>query len=182
MQEPYKRIAYVWDPNSPIPEAPQRLTFRPVQSIGKETFSGLVAAVMADALDRSDRKEVATMGASEAARQMLSEASEWFDFQADWWQVASGRQGQLVGFVLPVLIRGEEKYGLGDGTFYYLGVLPGHRGNGYIIDLLIHGTATLHKIGECRIFSDTVVNNAPMMRAFLAAGYQQHGAPKSVPL
>ncbi len=172
MQEPYKRIAYVWDPNSPIPEAPQRLTFRPVQSIGKETFSGLVAAVMADALDRSDRKEVATIEASEAARQFLSEASEWFDFQADWWQVASGRQGQLVGFVLPVLIRGEEKDGLGDGTFYYLGVLPGHRGNGYIIDLLIQSTAILDEIGIWRIYSDTDVHNAPMIRAFQAAGYQ----------
>jgi RimJ/RimL family protein N-acetyltransferase len=58
-----------------------------------------------------------------------------------------------------------------EGTIHYIGVLPEHRGQGYIIDLLQEATETLKSIGVWRIFSDTDINNFPMRNAFEKVGY-----------
>lgn len=53
----------------------------------------------------------------------------------------------------------------------YLGVLPAHRGNGYIHDVLAAGTSLLAAQGVPRIRAATDVGNAPMAAAFARAGY-----------
>lgn len=64
----------------------------------------------------------------------------------------------------------------GGGTGYnpviaYIGVLPAHRGNGHIDDLLAEGTRILARQDVPRIRASTDVGNVPMARAFQRAGY-----------
>ena len=53
----------------------------------------------------------------------------------------------------------------------YVGVLPEHRGNGYIDGILAEGTRVLAEAGAPRIRASTDVGNRPMANAFTRAGY-----------
>jgi RimJ/RimL family protein N-acetyltransferase len=53
----------------------------------------------------------------------------------------------------------------------YLGVVPAHRGNGYIDDVLAEGTRILAAQNVPRIRAATDLGNTPMAGAFERAGY-----------
>jgi RimJ/RimL family protein N-acetyltransferase len=53
----------------------------------------------------------------------------------------------------------------------FLAVLPGHRGNGYINDILAEGTRILARHEVSRIRASTDLGNTPMADAFQRAGY-----------
>ena len=81
-----------------------------------------------------------------------------------WWRVASLPDGEPVGFVTPA--RNDYNAIIG-----YLGVVPTHRGNGYIDDLLAEGTRLLAAQNVPRIRAATDLGNFPMADAFNRAGY-----------
>jgi ribosomal protein S18 acetylase RimI-like enzyme len=56
-------------------------------------------------------------------------------------------------------------------TITFVGVLPAHRGNGYIDDLLAAGTAVAQRNGFATILSDVDTENTPMMAAMERAGH-----------
>jgi RimJ/RimL family protein N-acetyltransferase len=82
----------------------------------------------------------------------------------DWWRVATLPGGDPVGFVIPA----SNDYG---PIIAYLGVVPAHRGNGYIDDVLAEGTRILAAQDAPRIRAATDLGNVPMARAFQRAGY-----------
>ncbi|RAO30732.1 hypothetical protein ONO23_04227 [Micromonospora noduli] len=53
----------------------------------------------------------------------------------------------------------------------YLGVVPEHRGRGYVDGLLAEGTRILAEEDVPRIRAATDLGNAPMANAFARAGY-----------
>ena len=53
----------------------------------------------------------------------------------------------------------------------YLGVLPAHRGNGYVGDVLGEGTRVLAAQDVRQIRASTDLGNVPMARAFQRVGY-----------
>jgi RimJ/RimL family protein N-acetyltransferase len=53
----------------------------------------------------------------------------------------------------------------------YLGVLPAHRGNGYINEILAEGTRILAAQDVPRIRASTDLGNVPMAAAFARAGW-----------
>jgi RimJ/RimL family protein N-acetyltransferase len=53
----------------------------------------------------------------------------------------------------------------------YLGVVPAHRGLGYVHDLLAAGTSLLAAHNVHRIRATADVGNVPMAAAFALAGY-----------
>ena len=60
-------------------------------------------------------------------------------------------------------------------TIFYVGVVPGMRGRGYVDDLLAAGTATLLEVrlrdgNEKPLRADTYISNGPMAAAFGRAG------------
>jgi ribosomal protein S18 acetylase RimI-like enzyme len=73
--------------------------------------------------------------------------------------------------VLPAVFAGKPKNAIREGTIFYLGVLPEHRGKGYGHELLAQATRVLHEVGVWRILCDTAACNRPMIAAFRAAGY-----------
>jgi RimJ/RimL family protein N-acetyltransferase len=81
-----------------------------------------------------------------------------------WWRIATLPGGEPVGFVTPA--RNDYNPVIG-----YLGVLPAHRGQGYIDDILAEGTRILAAGGVPRIRAATDLGNVPMAKAFQRAGY-----------
>ena len=72
--------------------------------------------------------------------------------------------GEAVGFVFPA----RNSY---HHIVAYVGVLPEHRGNGYIDGILAEGTRILAEAGAPHIRASTDVGNRPMANAFARAGY-----------
>jgi RimJ/RimL family protein N-acetyltransferase len=82
----------------------------------------------------------------------------------DWWRIAALPDGEPVGFVVPA----HNGY---NPIIAYLGVVPAHRGRGYIHDVLAAGTELLAAQNSPRIRAATDVGNVPMAAAFARAGY-----------
>ena len=82
----------------------------------------------------------------------------------DWWRVAMLPDSEPVGFVIPA----RNDY---NPIIAYLGVLPQHRGRGYVDDILAEGTRTLAANDAPRIRASTDLANVPMANAFQRAGY-----------
>jgi RimJ/RimL family protein N-acetyltransferase len=83
-----------------------------------------------------------------------------------WWRVAEQAGGQPVGFGVPS--RNSEVPVVG-----YLGVLPEHRGHGYVDDIVAEITRILaEEAGADIIHADTDLANRPMAAAFERAGYR----------
>jgi ribosomal protein S18 acetylase RimI-like enzyme len=142
-----------------------------------------MAAVMADSLDESDRYAVAHGGAARAARELLAVDTDYFETRDGWWRVARDADGQMVGFVLPVLFRQAARWQgeRPEGTIYYMGVLPACRGRGHGLRLLAEATRVFIAARCWRIFCDTGTANTPMVQAFRSAGYRE-GPPWQRPL
>lgn len=178
----YEKIPFVWEQVKPLIKVSQRLEFRSLDDVGIAAFTNTVSRVIASSLDRSDKKKVKELGIERAAAQYITAVSNDFDYQPKWWQLGFDKEGELIGFLQPVIYRGCSKYGLEEGTIYYIGVVPEYRGKHYIYDLLRQATGTLQEVGVWRIFCDTDVRNQPMINAFQKVGYRQFSLPRKIPL
>ena len=80
------------------------------------------------------------------------------------WRSAHLSDGRAVGFIVPT----RTAY---DASISYLGVLPEHRGNGSVHDLLAEMVHVHHEGHEPRIVGTTDAANGPMRSAFERAGF-----------
>jgi ribosomal protein S18 acetylase RimI-like enzyme len=166
-QDYYLKIPFVWEPGCPLPGRDSRLRFRPAPA---EWLAEALSKVLESSLDPADLLAVAEHGAHQAAALLLSLASPHFEQEPDWWQLAETQAGDPVGFVLCSIFAHKGRRPL-EGTIFYMGVLPVHRGKGYGRLLLDQATRTLVPSGVSRILCDTAADNAPMIAAFRQAGY-----------
>ena len=85
---------------------------------------------------------------------------------APMWLLGELPTGEPVGFVAV------SDFGEPDTvTIAYIGVLPAHRGNGYIDDLLLAGTAAAQGRGFTSMLSDVDTLNTPTIAAMERAGH-----------
>ncbi|WP_336213988.1 GNAT family N-acetyltransferase [Nonomuraea sp. LPB2021202275-12-8] len=157
-----ERLRLEWRPGTPVPEPSGRLTFRPVGD--RDELVELMTAVMAGTLDAHGRADLATMPASQAAAKHYDEELAHYKSPREWWRIATTAGGDPVGFVIPA----RNSY---NPIIAYIGILPAHRGQGHIDDLLAEGTRILAGQGVPRIRAATDLGNVPMARAFERAGY-----------
>ena len=120
-------------------------------------------------LDREIQEEQARLGPLGAARDFFEDARR-VEHDPSWWRLAyDGPDGDLAGLVMPAEPPGFL-------TIFYVGVVPGMRGRGYVDDLLAADTAVLLGAqaqggGDKPLRADTDVANAPMAAAFRRAGW-----------
>lgn len=156
-----ERRQLAWTPSSPVPDASTRVTFR---TGSDEEFLELFQGVAQGSLDVGTRRAL-------AVTDPVQQAQEDFDFylscpgERDWWRVALGHDGTPVGFIVPSATSYNRNVG-------YLGVLPSHRGQGLIDDLLGGITRFQAASGADRITATTDLTNRPMAAAFARAGYE----------
>ncbi|MEU6054306.1 GNAT family N-acetyltransferase [Streptomyces xanthochromogenes] len=158
-----ERLRLEWRPGTPLPQASTRLTFRPATD--REELVSLMTLVVEGSLDEHTRAELLTMSPRESAELMYEEEFERYRTPRAWWRIAELREGGgPVGFVIPA----RNSY---NPIIAYIGVLPAHRGHGYIDDILAEGTRVLAEQDVPRIRAATDLPNVPMAAAFARAGY-----------
>lgn len=181
LSEKYEKVAFVWDEPQPLVEVPDRLSFRPLPEVGVTALTQIVARVMANSLDRNDQRAVSELGADEAATRFVASAGMHFDYEQAWWQIGFDTNGEVAGFIQPVIFRGCRRENREEATLFYIGVVPERRGLRYGRDLLRRATRLLQDVGVWRIFCDTDVRNEPMIGAFEAVGFVRSGPPQTKP-
>jgi RimJ/RimL family protein N-acetyltransferase len=157
-----ERLRLEWRPGTPVAELSGRLTFRPVRNPGE--LIELMTLVLAGTLDAHSRDDLTRMTASQAAQEQYHNELERYTSPHEWWRIAALPDGEPAGFVIPA----HNGY---NPIIAYLGVVPAHRGHGYIHDVLAAGTSLLAAQNVPRIRASTDVGNTPMAAAFALAGY-----------
>ncbi len=158
----------VWweDDGAPV-DVPARLTYRTLDDVGRDVYAAVMGRCQQGTLDRNDRYYWGGCGPDGWGRVMVSFAS---DEDADMWLLGC-RDGEPVGYVAVTAVEG---WG---STVAHIGVLPAHRGNGYVDDLLAAGTAAARGRGIRSMLSDHDVLNEPMAAAFRRAGHRTDARP-----
>lgn len=157
-----ERLRFQWHPGTPVPEPSGRLAFRPIDDT--EEVLTLMTRVLDGTLDSHSKDDLTRMSAREAAVRHYEDELAHYRSPQEWWRIATLPGGEPVGFVTPA--RNDYNPIIG-----YIAVLPEHRGNGYIDDLLAEGTRILSAQDVPRIRAATDLDNTPMANAFLRAGY-----------
>jgi GNAT superfamily N-acetyltransferase len=159
-----ERLRFAWYPGDVAPApASGRLVFR--REPDDEVFAGLFRRTLAGTLDATTRNTAAAAGAAAAARADMVFYRDRMRGDRGWWLVASTPDDEPVGFGIPT--RNNDVAVVG-----YIGVLPEHRGHGYIDDILAETTRVLvTEAGAHVIHADTDLANKPMAAAFERAGY-----------
>lgn len=157
-----ERLRLEWRPGTPVAGHSGRLTFRPVRNPGE--LVELMTLVLDGTLDAHSRDGLTRMTPRQAAQEQYRNEFERYASPHEWWRVATLPDGEPVGFVIPA----HNGY---NPIIAYLGVVPAHRGHGYIHDVLAAGTSLLAAQDVPRIRAATDVGNAPMAAAFALAGY-----------
>lgn len=161
-----ERLRLEWSPETPIPGPTGRLVFRPVQEAGE--LLTLMTLALHGTLDAHSRHDLTRMSVREAAVRHYEGEFARYTSPKDWWRIAALPEGEPVGFVIPA----RNAY---NPIIAYLAVLPEHRGNGYIDDILAEGTRVLAEQDVPRIRASTDLGNTPMANAFRRAGYVNFG-------
>ncbi len=157
-----ERLRLEWRPGTPIAGLSGRLAFRPVHNPGE--LIELMTLVLQGTLDAHSRDNLTRMTSSQAAQKQYHNELERYASPHEWWRIATLPDGEPVGFVIPA----HNGY---NPIIAYLGVVPAHRGHGYVHDLLAVGTSLLAAQNVPRIRAATDVGNTPMAAAFAFAGY-----------
>ncbi|HEY0536523.1 MAG TPA: GNAT family N-acetyltransferase [Actinoplanes sp.] len=153
-----------WSPSSPVPPASGRLEFRPPSGDPAELID-LMTLVLDGTLDAHSRADLRRLSPREVATEQFHEELVRYPSPRSWWRIARLPGGDPVGFVIPA----RNDY---NAVIAYIGVVPAHRGHGYIDDILAEGTRILAAEGVPRIRANTDVGNFPMEAAFARAGYE----------
>ncbi|MFF7337964.1 GNAT family N-acetyltransferase [Streptomyces sp. NPDC008163] len=155
-----ERLRLEWRAGTPVPAASGRLRFRAVE--GREDLLALMTPVMEGTLDAHGQTDLTPRLAAE---KHYDEELAGYATPREWWRIAELPDGEPVGFVIPA----RNSY---NPIIAYIGVLPAHRGHGYIDDILAEGTRILAaQDGVERIRAATDLGNVPMARAFARLGY-----------
>ncbi|MFI5801599.1 GNAT family N-acetyltransferase [Streptomyces sp. NPDC051561] len=172
-----ERLRYEWKPEDVAPvdgarePAPKQLTF--AAEPDDEVFVELFRQVLEDTLDAGSRVEAEQIGALAQARNDVAFYRDQMLGERSWWRVARNAAGEVVGFGLPSRNHASPVVG-------YLGVLPQHRGHGYVDEILAEITGLLAsevlavEADASQIRADTDLGNGPMAAAFERAGYRNH--------
>jgi hypothetical protein len=161
-----ERLQLEWRAGTPIAGRTGRLEFGPAG--GSDELIGLMAAVLDGSLDAHSHHDLAQMTPVQAATRHYREELARYQSPRAWWRVARLPGGGPVGFVIPA----HNGY---QPVIAYLGVLPQHRGRGYVGEILAEGTRILAAERATPILANTDLGNVPMAMAFRRAGWADTG-------
>jgi GNAT superfamily N-acetyltransferase len=161
-----ERLRLEWHPGTPIAAPTGRLVFTPAAD--RDELLRLLTLTLHDTLDAHSRRDLTRGSAAEVALEQLDGEFPGYVGPREWWRIASLPDGEPVGFVIP----SRNSY---NAIIAYIGVLPAHRGRGYIDEILAEGTRILAAQDVPRIRAATDVGNVPMAKAFARGGYAVTG-------
>jgi RimJ/RimL family protein N-acetyltransferase len=157
-----ERLRLQWSAGTTVAPSNGRLRYRPAED--RDELVGLMALALEGTLDAHSRRDLQHKTPHDVAAQQYDDEFLGYDSPRAWWQIGTTPDGEPVGFVIPA----RNSY---PAIIAYIGVVPAHRGRGYVDDLLAEGTRILAEQGVPRIRAATDLGNVPMARAFQRAGY-----------
>lgn len=164
LTEQLERLRYEWTAETGIPSPTGRVVFR--DEPDDEVFVDVLARVVQGSLDSYTTAQAAEFGAELHARSDVEHYRDLMHGERSWWLIAANQDGETVGFGIPSRNASEAVVG-------YLGVLPEHRGHGYIDEILAQITRVLADEAEAgRVLADTDLGNKPMAASFERVGYR----------
>jgi RimJ/RimL family protein N-acetyltransferase len=159
-----EKQGFEWKDDGSDVDVPRRLEFRSVDETGIEAYRAVMARCGEGTLDRNDRYYWDGCGPDNWAGQM----TEYLvPEDAPLWLLGYAGDDP-VGYV--AVVSDEELV----STIGHIGVVPEHRGNGYVGDLLAAATDAARRAGLTRMLSDVDVLNRPMTDAMQRAGHLDH--------
>jgi RimJ/RimL family protein N-acetyltransferase len=156
-----ERISFAWTAGSRMPSDRGILVFRDGTD---EEFRALFGAVAADSLDTRSANMLVQHGKEALADDDLDFYRSLPGRRSDW-KIAELPSGDTVGFIIPT----RTAY---DASISYLGILPEHRGQGFVNDLLATMVRMHDADGAERIVGTTDAVNSPMRAAFERAHFK----------
>ncbi len=163
MQLFQEKEGFTWSDDGAAVVVSDRLTFHTVNETGRDRYRDVLAGVGEATLDRNDfyyRSRMDPLDWGSVYMTFLHDSA------APMWLLGVLPDGEPVGFIA-VSDFGEPR----TATIAFVGVLPQHRGNGYIDDLLAAGTASARSHGFIGMLSDVDTENTPMTAAMERAGH-----------
>ena len=162
-----EKQGFWWTDDGSEIDLPTRLTYRSIDDDGVDAYRQVMARCGDGSLDRNDRYYWDGCGADNWALQMT-------EYVAD-----ADRTMWLIGYIGddPVGYVAVARYEEWGSTIVHIGVVPEHRGNGYIDDLIAAGTAAAKDEGITTMLSDVDVVNTPMLAAMRRAGHRDDARP-----
>ena len=161
-----ERLRLQWGPGARVPADRHRLVFRP--PAGRGELLELLTGILDATLDEHSRDRLCATSPRAVATAQLDDEFSHYPGPRQWWAVGCLPDGEPVGLVIPT--RNDYSW-----IIAYIGVVPEHRGHGYVDDLLIHGTEVLAGAGADLIKASTDRANTPMAAAFHRNGYPTAG-------
>ncbi|CAN5583348.1 hypothetical protein BH23CHL6_BH23CHL6_00410 [soil metagenome] len=158
-----EKAGYVWQAGIAGIARSDRLRFRSLEAVGRDEFIAVMARGPAGTLDRNDRWYYELTGPVGWATVMMGSLQPGDEPS---WQLAYDSAAEAVGYVM--LSAFDEGV---TGTIAHVGVVPEHRGRGYIDDILMETNASGEARGFKSILSDVDVLNLPMRDAMERAGH-----------
>jgi hypothetical protein len=172
-----EKHSYHWDDPGVDVLVPDRLDFRTIDEVGEEAFAGIIGRSGEGTLDRNDLWYRDETGPDNWGRVFLTYLA---DEHRDGWLVGVDRNGEGVGFVsVSDMGPGEptEWDRLPCATIPMMGVVPEHRGNGYVNDLLAAGTAAAQRKGFVAMLDTVDTLNKPMDAAMVRGDHRRGVRP-----
>ena len=173
---------YVWKECTALPPLGDRLQFRTLAEVGEAAFLEAIQRVTQSTLDREDQYVLRTENPVEAAQRYFGVLKD-IDYTPGRWFLAycrmpisplpsivprpSSPTPPLIGLVAPQMLNDEV------GAINYIGVLPEHRGKGYVNDLLAKGTSVLREAGARQVIASIDFLNHPVLAAAERAGFKR---------
>lgn len=138
--------------------------YRSLVEVGEERFIEIMSeAATGDPFENPEERDP-----RRDFRSLMDYAGDRFD--PTWWKVAF-LGARPVGVILPQAFPGSET----DGSLFYVGVVPDHRGRGLGRMLHATGLESLARKGITRYVGSTDSRNLPMLAIFAANGCAQSG-------
>ncbi|WP_163508716.1 GNAT family N-acetyltransferase [Fodinicola acaciae] len=152
-----------WTAEKAVPVPDDRLVFRTLPEIGRESYVDILAATMEGSAD-SELAAMTDAGGLRGAGEKIFDLMMGFDHAAEWYEIGFDQAGDPVGVSMPA--RNATMAVIG-----HVGVTPAHRRKGYATAIVARGTAILAAAGEKTIVGDCDSSNTGIIKAFTANGY-----------
>ncbi|NDL56079.1 GNAT family N-acetyltransferase [Phytoactinopolyspora mesophila] len=160
-----ERVNVRWVAGQGLPNRSGRLNFAPVTD--RQQLLTTLARVCEHSLDVEDQRQIAEGGPETAAQAIMDEVAS-MPGGSSRWRLAMTRSNEIVGVVMPTR-------NPSSATIGYLGVVPEHRGRGYVDDLISEALHQFDAEDEPVVNDQTDAANTPMLAAFDRCGYRVTG-------